>query len=82
MRSTNARLGLLLFAVYLLLYGSYVLVNALQPQWMEWTPWGGVNLAILSGLGLIAAAFVLSLLYGVLCRAEASPAVPAGEEQA
>ena len=67
----NARHGLVLFAVYLLLYGTFVAVSAFAPELMERT-WAGVNLAILSGFGLIAAAFVLALIYGWLCRSEAA----------
>ena len=75
MESRNARIGLVLFAVYLLLYGGFVLINALAPQTMETTPLAGVNLAILYGFGLIIAALVLSLVYGWLCRApQQSPA--------
>lgn len=66
--SRNTRYGLVLFAVYLALYVTYVLVNAFAPQVMERTPVAGVNLAVLSGFGLIAAAFLLALLYGWLCR--------------
>ena len=76
----NARLGLILFSVYLVLYGGFVLVNAFNPDSMEWTPIEGVNLAILSGFGLIIAALLISLLYGFLCNrndaessAEAAP---------
>lgn len=64
----NARHGLRLFAVYLLLYGGFVGINAFAPQWMEIRPVAGINLAILYGMGLILAAFVLALLYGWLCR--------------
>lgn len=64
----NARYGLWLFAVYLLLYGGFVGINAFAPQWMEIRPVAGINLAILYGMGLIVAAFVLALLYGWLCR--------------
>lgn len=64
----NARYGLWLFAVYLLLYGGFVGINAFAPQWMEIRPLAGINLAILYGMGLIVAAFVLALLYGWLCR--------------
>jgi hypothetical protein len=35
---------------------------------MEATPLAGVNLAVLCGLGLIAVAFLLALLYDWLCR--------------
>ena len=67
----NARYGLWLFALYLLLYASFVLVNAFAPQVMERAPFAGVNLAVLAGFGLIAAAFLLALVYGWLCRNEA-----------
>lgn len=68
MLSRNMRIALTLFAVYLLLYGGFVLINAFAPEAMEVTPIAGVNLAILYGFGLIIAAFVLALLYGWLCR--------------
>ncbi len=66
--SRRSRYGLALFAVYLLLYGGFVLLNAFAPEKMELTPLFGVNLAILYGMLLIAAAFVLALVYGWLCR--------------
>ncbi|MCA9082206.1 MAG: DUF485 domain-containing protein [Planctomycetaceae bacterium] len=74
MAARNARIGLILFGIYLVIYGSFVLLNALAPQLMESTPFAGVNLAILFGFGLIIAAFVLSLLYGWLCSASESVA--------
>lgn len=69
----NSRYGLVLFTLYLLLYAGYVLISALQPALMDAVPFAGVNLAILYGLGLIAAALVLALLYGWLCRAPVPP---------
>lgn len=65
----RARIGLVLFAVYLLLYGGFVLLSAWAPDVMERTPLFGVNVAVLYGFLLIIAAFVLALLYGWLCRA-------------
>lgn len=70
MESQNARLGLKLFSVYLLLYGGFVFINAFSASTMEAQPIAGINLAILYGFGLIIAAFVLALLYGVLCKSE------------
>lgn len=70
MANRNARIGLVLFVVYLLIYGGFVGLNAFSPETMDETPVAGVNLAILYGFGLIAAAFVLALLYGLLCRKE------------
>ena len=68
MNSRNSRIGLTLFAVYLLLYGGFVLINTFSPATMEATPVQGINVAVLYGFGLILAAFVLALLYGLLCR--------------
>lgn len=74
----NARYGLVLFAVYLALYAGFVLINAFAPEQMERTPFAGINVAVLYGAGLIAAAFLLALVYGWLCRFAA--ASPSGEE--
>lgn len=82
----NTRYGLVLFAIYVVLYGGFVLLNVFAPSVMEVTPFAitarfgvmdipslsGINLAVLYGLGLIVAAFVLALFYGWLCRASRS----------
>jgi len=68
MPARTTKIGLILFAVYLLLYGGFVFLNAFAPTTMEATPIADVNLAILYGFGLIIAAFVLAVLYGWLCR--------------
>jgi uncharacterized membrane protein (DUF485 family) len=68
---SNVRLGLVLFAIYLLLYGGFVLLAAFAPKFMEQTPFAGVNLAVWYGFGLIVAALVLALLYGCICRTNA-----------
>ncbi|HSG71471.1 MAG TPA: DUF485 domain-containing protein [Planctomycetaceae bacterium] len=67
MLSRNARIGLMLFVVYLLFYSGYVLINAISPQTMEQTPFAGVNLAIWYGMALIFGAFVLAAIYGLVC---------------
>jgi uncharacterized membrane protein (DUF485 family) len=64
----NRLLSLSLFAIYLFLYGGFVLLAAFSPQSMEITPLAGVNLAIWYGFGLIVAAFVLALIYGWASR--------------
>jgi uncharacterized membrane protein (DUF485 family) len=68
----NARYGMLLFVVYLLLYGGFMLINAFDSSIMERIVWRGVNLAILYGFGLILAAVALALVYGWLCRQPAA----------
>ncbi len=63
----HARTGLWLFAVYVLLYGGFVALNAFKPALMA-APWlGGVNLAVGYGLGLILGAIVVALIYMILC---------------
>ncbi len=64
----NARLGIWLFLIYLVIYGGFMLLNTFKAEWMSRTPFGGVNLAILYGMFLIVAALVLALVYMVLCR--------------
>jgi uncharacterized membrane protein (DUF485 family) len=68
MKNHNSRIGLVLFAVYLLLYGGFVFLSAFAADVMETTPFAGVNLAILYGFGLIVAAVVLALIYGYFCK--------------
>jgi len=68
--SYNARLGIVLFLVYLALYATFVGLSAFDPQLMARPAVGGVNLAIVYGFGLIIAAFVLALGYMFLCRRE------------
>lgn len=63
---------MILFLIYLALYGSFVVVNAFSPSTMEATPVAGVNLAILFGFGLIVMAFLLALIYGMFCKSEGS----------
>jgi uncharacterized membrane protein (DUF485 family) len=64
----NSRLGLVLFAVYLAAYGSYVFINAFRPSLMDRVVFSGINLAVASGLGLIVGAVVLAVVYARLCR--------------
>ncbi|MBT4865721.1 MAG: DUF485 domain-containing protein [Planctomycetaceae bacterium] len=73
MQARNARIGFMLFGVYLLLYGGFVLLNAFAPETMEATPIEGVNLAIIYGFGLIVAALVLALIYGFVCKTGDEP---------
>ena len=66
--SRNARNGLLLFAVYVALYLGFMLLNAFAHEKMQQPVVAGVNLAIVYGMGLIAAALILALVYMWLCR--------------
>ena len=70
MESRNARLGLTLFVIYTILYTVFVLLNAFSPETMEAMPIFGINLAVLSGFGLIITAVVVALIYGWFCQSE------------
>jgi uncharacterized membrane protein (DUF485 family) len=72
-RQFNTRLGLALFAVYLLLYVGFVLINAFAADRMDTIVLAGLNLAIVYGFALIVFAFVLAMIYGTLCRTERPP---------
>ena len=65
----NAKLGLVLFAVYTSLYAQFVLVSAFKVEWMG-TLLGGVPVSVWAGFALIAAAVCMAVLYGVLARDE------------
>jgi len=61
-----SRLGLFLFWIYVALYGGFMALVLVRPDLLSLRPLGGVNLAILYGMGLIAAAFVLAVVYMLL----------------
>lgn len=67
MTDRNTRFGFVLFFVYLLFYGGFVVLSAFSPETMERMPIAGINLAVLYGFGLIIVAFVLALIYGAVC---------------
>lgn len=62
------RIGLVLFAIYVLFYAGFMALSAFAPGIMSTRPLGGVNLAIDYGMGLIVGALVLALLYMALAR--------------
>ena len=61
-------IGMRLFLIYVLLYIGFMGIVLFRPDVLSWRPLGGVNLAIAYGMGLIASAFVLALIYMVACR--------------
>ena len=69
----NARYGMALFVVYLMLYAGFVFASAFGPAWMALRPWAGVNVAIWYGFGLIFSALLVALVYCWLCRGRERP---------
>lgn len=62
------RIGLLLFWVYVLFYAGFMAVVLFYPDRLTLRPFGGVNLAIAWGMGLIAGALLLAVVYMIACR--------------
>lgn len=73
----NARLGIGLFAVYLVVYAVFVGLCAFAWETMN-TRVLGVNLAVAYGFGLIGFAIVLAVIYMVLCHPAGNGAPNAG----
>lgn len=75
----NARVGLWLFAVYVVLYAGFMVLSAFYPERMRQSAVAGVNLAVAYGFGLIVGAFLLALVYMFLVRGRAADDVSARE---
>lgn len=78
-RRAGGALRFWLFGLYLAAYAAFTILTAFNPALMAWAPFGGVNLAVLSGFGLIGAAIALALLYWWLARADAVGTAPAAK---
>lgn len=63
----KTRIGLIMFAIYGLVYAGFIFINAIKPQLMGTIIMFGVNLAIVYGFGLILLAIVFGLIYNALC---------------
>ncbi|WDQ16936.1 DUF485 domain-containing protein [Rhodopirellula sp. P2] len=61
----TSRLGWVLFVIYLLLYGGFVLLNAFKAEVMDTIVFAGLNLAIVYGFALILVAIGMALIYGM-----------------
>jgi uncharacterized membrane protein (DUF485 family) len=70
--SYNARLGLILFFVYLIFYAAFVYLSAFRGDLMAQPALAGVNLAVVYGFALILGAFLLAMVYMFLCKGEAT----------
>lgn len=64
----KAKLGLLLFGIYSLVYAGFVIINTISPNTMGKTILLGLNLAVVYGFGLIVLAVVMGLIYNQLCN--------------
>ncbi|MBT3261076.1 DUF485 domain-containing protein [bacterium] len=63
----KAKLGLVLFGIYSLIYATFVIINTLWPKLMGKIIFAGLNLAVIYGFFLIIAAIVMGLIYNQMC---------------
>lgn len=63
----KTKLGLWLFLLYVLVYIGFIAINVASPKTMATIVFAGQNLAVVYGFGLIVLAFVMGMIYDVLC---------------
>jgi len=62
------RMGAWMFVLYALIYAGFVVINLVRPGAMEAIVFGGLNLAVVYGFGLIIFALLLALVYSWACE--------------
>jgi uncharacterized membrane protein (DUF485 family) len=73
-RRAGGALRFWLFGLYLACYVAFMILTAFRRDVMAWAPFGGANVAVLSGFALIGAAIAFAVLYLWLSRdAAAAP---------
>ncbi len=63
----KTRLGVVMFAIYMVVYAGFVLIGTFFPKALGAKSIGGQNLAFLYGMGLIVLAALMGLLYNFFC---------------
>ncbi len=63
----KARLGVILFIVYTVIYAGFVLIGLTKPELMGLELIGDQNIAIIYGFGLIFLAIVMGFVYNFFC---------------
>lgn len=63
----KAKLGIVLFVVYSLVYVGFVAITVLSPKTLSLSTILGLNLAGLYGFGLIVLAILMGLAYNHIC---------------
>lgn len=63
----KARLGVILFIIYALIYAGFVAIGLTNPDLLAQQVIGNQNLAIVYGFGLIILAMVMGLVYNIIC---------------
>lgn len=64
----KSRIGIWMFLLYTAIYAGFIAINTVKPSLMDMT-FGGLNLAVIYGIGLIVFAFALAMVYNHFCTA-------------
>ncbi len=65
--SKKAKLGVILFLFYTVIYAGFVVIGLTKPELMGLELIGGQNIAIIYGFGLIVLAIVMGFIYNFFC---------------
>ncbi|MCX6160765.1 MAG: DUF485 domain-containing protein [Ignavibacteriae bacterium] len=63
----KAKLGVILFFVYTIIYAGFVVIGLTKPELMGLELISGQNIAIIYGFGLIVLAIVMGFIYNYFC---------------
>ena len=63
----KSALGIRLFFIYLICYAGFVLIGVFQYELLAIPVFGGLNLALAYGIGLIVFAVALGIVYNYYC---------------
>lgn len=65
--AAKGRLGIILFFAYFVVYGGFVAIGILKPQWLG-EKMMSQTLAVIYGMGLILLAIVMGVVYHMICN--------------
>ncbi|RPJ09464.1 MAG: DUF485 domain-containing protein [Spirochaetaceae bacterium] len=63
----KTRLGLILFAIYGIIYAAFIAINTIAPKVMGVKILLGLNLAVIYGFTLILLPIIMGLVYSWIC---------------
>lgn len=63
----KAKLGVIMFVVYTVVYAGFVLIGLARPEWMGLEVIGSQNIAVIYGFGLIFLAIIMGFIYNYFC---------------
>lgn len=65
--SKKAKLGVILFLLYTVIYAGFVVIGLVKPELMGLELLGGQTIAIIYGFGLIVLAIIMGFIYNFFC---------------